>query len=192
MHSISYIKASQLTWSLQCDIWHKKSLCESGIHRSFEKSLQLMKIFMENKSYIIYMKFMIVFLPTISWNKWGTAIWTVECSCLGCSWLDSGVQLSRQWNAAVQTVKCSCPDSGVWLSGQWSAAVWIVKCSCPGSVGLQRVRCRCKARCHLGSEAECQTGVTWGVKLGVTCSVELGVTLSVKPTQGLSMILTCY
>ena len=55
-----------------------------------------MKRFMENKSYIIYMKFMIVFLPTISWNKWGTAIWTVECSCLG-----SRVQLAGQWSAAV-------------------------------------------------------------------------------------------
>ena len=50
-----------------------------------------MKIFMENKSYIIYMKFMIVFLPTISWNKWGTAIWAVECS-----FLDSEVQLFGQ------------------------------------------------------------------------------------------------
>ena len=55
-----------------------------------------MKRFMGNKSYIIYMKFMIVFLPTISWNKWGTAIWTVECSCLG-----SGVQLAGLWSAAV-------------------------------------------------------------------------------------------
>ena len=63
-----------------------------------------MKTFMQNKSYIIYMKFMIVFLPTISWNKWGTAIWTVQCSYLGsaagwtleCSCLDSGMQLSRQ------------------------------------------------------------------------------------------------
>ena len=145
MHSISYIKASQLTWSLQCDIWHKKSLCESGIHRSFEKSLQLMKIFMENKSYIIYKKFMIVFLPTISWNKWGTAIWTVECSC--------EVQLSRQW-----------------------------------SVGEQTVRCRCRARCCLGSEAECQTGVTWGVRLGVTCRVKLGVTQSVKLDATLSVM----
>ena len=67
-----------------------------------------MKIFMENKSYIIYMKFMIVFLPTISWNKWGTAIWAVECS-----FLDSEVQLSGQWSAAVWTVKCRCADSEV-------------------------------------------------------------------------------
>ena len=67
-----------------------------------------MKIFMENKSYIIYMKFMIVFLPTISWNKWGTAIWTVEYSCLS-----SGVQLAGQWSAVVQAVKCRCADSEV-------------------------------------------------------------------------------
>ena len=44
--------------------------------------------------------------------------------------LDSGVQLSGQWSAAVQTVKCSCPDSGVQLSCQWSVAVWAVECSC--------------------------------------------------------------
>ena len=51
---------------------------------------------------------------------------------------------------------------------------------------------RCDLTYEGGCHLQCKARGAQSVKLDVTLSVKPGGTLAVKPTQGLSMILTCY